>query len=107
MPWLQSSTHSASGHRVFASRPRRSSRSLSGTAIQNGRISVIECLPTSFWGAEPFLVDVGLVDEGGTRQRRLAAPDDVLVRQVQPQRVDSKIPLQERLLVNGPPDGAA
>ena len=41
MPWLQSSTHSASGHRVRASRARRSSRSASGTAMRNGLIGAM------------------------------------------------------------------
>src|ERR1700761_1787270 len=39
MPWLQSSTVSASGHRVRASRSLRSSRTAAGTSMRYGLIS--------------------------------------------------------------------
>src|SRR5271165_6888730 len=41
MPWLQSSTHSASGQRVCAKRACRSSRTSDGTSMRNGLSSDI------------------------------------------------------------------
>src|SRR6267154_2492259 len=63
-------------------------------------------LTSSLLGQLGHRIDVGLVDEGRAGQSRPAATDDVLVVQVQPQRVDGQVALQVRLLVDGPLNAA-
>src|SRR5690349_6052403 len=66
--------------------------------------SLLPVLPGSGLGQVGYGVDVGLIDERRARQSGLTAADQVLVVDVEPQRVDCEVALQERLLIDRPLD---
>src|ERR1700755_2498433 len=82
------------------SRTQLVSGSMSTTARSSSRLA------GSVLGVGGDGVDVGLVYERGPGQHGLAASDCVAIVEVQPERVDREVALQERLLVDGPLDSA-